>query len=93
MVSDKGTLVMLQTAVEDQGTYRANLSNSVGEVSVEVELTFYYSNICRRECLNGGTCVQLPVCSCPENFAGRECELYTGPGVCVCVYMCVCMRA
>ena len=74
--------MILQTALEDQGQYRAVVNNGAGETSVVANLLFYYDNTCRHTCLNGGRCVQLPVCSCSEDFVGRQCEEYIGISEC-----------
>ncbi len=86
--------MILQTAVEDQGTYRAEVRSGAGLVSVEAQLSFNHPDSCHRGCLNGGQCVQQSLCSCPEGYLGRQCEerTETGEGVCVvCVCVCVCV--
>ena len=78
--------------MQDGGRYRAIISNGAGEISVETELLFYFENSCRAECQNGGTCVNLHVCSCTELYAGRYCDMYIGKFVvCVCTCVLLCM--
>ncbi len=77
-MSESGSLVLLQTVVQDAGVYRAVVSNEVGQVSVDARLSFHFPDSCRRDCLNGGHCVQMSLCSCPEGFMGRQCDETTG---------------
>lgn len=78
LISDRGSLVILQTQFEDRGTYRAVISNGAGEVTTETELYFFFESPCRSQCLNGGECLQVSYCSCPESYGGRQCENFIG---------------
>ena len=43
LVSNLGTLVILETRLEDEGVYRAVVSNGAGEVHTQTTLEFYFS--------------------------------------------------
>ena len=77
-MSDQGSLVILQTQLEDRGKYKAIISNGGGTVSAETELHFFYESACRSRCLNGGDCRESHYCSCPSDYEGRYCENFVG---------------
>ena len=74
LVSDQGSLVILQTQLEDRGKYKAVVTNGGGTLNTETELHFIYESPCRSQCRNGGDCRESHYCSCPENYDGRYCE-------------------
>ena len=47
VVSKDGSLVILDSQLEDVGTYRAIISNSIGELTVEAALEIYYGELNR----------------------------------------------
>ncbi len=73
-------MVLLQTAAQDAGVYRVVVSNGAGQVSADAHLSFHHADGCRRDCLNGGHCVQLSLCACVDGYTGRQCEEVTGEG-------------
>jgi hypothetical protein len=78
LISDQGSLIILQTQLEDRGTYKAIISNGAGNVTAETKLYFFFESPCRNRCLNGGECLEIRQCSCPESYAGRYCEDFIG---------------
>ena len=42
VISTSGSLVVMDTKLEDQGTYRAVISNGAGTVTVESSLEFFF---------------------------------------------------
>ena len=42
-MSKSGVLVILETRLEDEGRYRAVVSNGAGTTSTETQLEFYFS--------------------------------------------------
>ncbi|XP_046575422.1 pro-neuregulin-2, membrane-bound isoform-like isoform X5 [Haliotis rubra] len=79
-------LQIFKASEKDQGNYVCQASNAKGShnitVRVEVKASTYKHQRCPRQtyCLNGGTCrymesLQKEFCECPENWAGRRCEL------------------
>lgn len=78
LISDLGSLVILQTQLEDRGTYKATISNGGGTVTTETQLYFFFTSPCRSECQNGGECREIHQCSCPDFYEGRYCEKFVG---------------
>ncbi|CAI7996388.1 hypothetical protein GBAR_LOCUS1864 [Geodia barretti] len=74
MISYFGSLVILDTTLEDGGEYRAVVSNGAGSVTVAAFLEFFFPTPCRQYCQNGGTCYQAHYCYCQSGFFGRYCE-------------------
>ena len=74
-MSKNGTLVILETTLADEGTYRANLTNGAGELMVEVPLSFMYETPCHGSCFHQGSCVEISVCMCPAHYGGSSCEI------------------
>ena len=78
LISNQGSLVILQTQLEDRGTYKAIVSNGAGTFTAETRLYFFFDSACRSGCLNGGECLEISQCSCPQSYAGRYCEIFVG---------------
>ena len=78
LISDQGSLIILQTQSEDQGRYKAIVSNGGGQIVTETQLYFFFESSCRSRCLNGGSCEEISYCRCPESYEGRYCENHVG---------------
>ena len=70
--------MILQTQFEDRGIYKAVVANGAGEVVTETRLYFFFESPCRSRCLNGGQCLEVSYCSCPDSYEGRHCENFVG---------------
>ena len=45
MISASGSLVVMDTKMEDQGVYRGIFSNGAGKVSLTASLEFFFGNL------------------------------------------------
>jgi hypothetical protein len=80
-ISASGSLVVMDTTLEDMGQYHAFVSNGAGSVAMAASLEFFFTTPCRQECRNGGTCYQTHYCHCQTGFYGQHCQSSSAPTV------------
>ena len=69
----RADLTKRQSFSVNPGNHSYQHTSGSKELTITIELTGY-----KCPCLNGGSCVHYPICSCPESFDGPLCEYAAG---------------
>lgn len=75
-ITREGSLVIFDPRVEDEGTYKCQAENALGQVSYGVSLYVEMDDKCQRGCNKGGVCTAVQYeCICTKGFykKGDQC--------------------